>query len=173
MSTTTAPVPPAIPAARRRRARFLAVIGAAAAALAVWAAAQSAATLTVRLGTGQRLVHVGPISIAVVTVLAGLTGWGLLAALERFAVHARAAWTATAVIVLVVSLAGPLSAGTSDVTKAALACMHLAAASVLIPVLARTSARPLRVTFTAGPGPSVESGRGQRAASSGPDSAGG
>ena len=82
MSTTT-PVPPAIPAARRRRARFLAVIGAATAALAVWAAAQSAASLTVHPGTGQAVVHARPVSVAVATVLAGLAGWGLLAGLER------------------------------------------------------------------------------------------
>jgi hypothetical protein len=139
--STTTPAATAIPAARRRRARFLAVIGAAAAALAVWAVARPAAGLAVRLGTGPRTVHVGPASVAVASVLAGLAGWGLLALMERHAARARTVWTATCLIVLVVSLAGPLSAGVGGAAKAALACMHLAAAGVLIPVLARTSAR--------------------------------
>jgi hypothetical protein len=142
MSTTMTPVPPAIPVARRRRARFLAVIGAAAAALAVWAAARPEAALTIHLGTGPKIVHVGLVSVAAAAVLAGLAGWGLLAALERLTAHPRTAWTTIALAVLVVSLTGPLSAGISDPTKAALACMHLAAAGVLIPVLARTSVRP-------------------------------
>lgn len=71
-----------------------------------------------------------PVTAAVITVAAGLSSRALLTAFERPAARPlRRSWTITAVAVLVVSLAGPLGAGTTTSTKAALACTHLAAAA--------------------------------------------
>jgi Family of unknown function (DUF6069) len=46
-----------------------------------------------------------------------------------------------ALVVLALSLAGPLRGGTTTAAKTALACMHMAAAAVLIPMLARSVVR--------------------------------
>lgn len=133
---------PASRLVRSRWSRPLVVVAAAAAALVVWAIASQVAGLDVRLSAGAVPEHVTAVTVAVVTVLAGLAGWAVLALLERVVpLRARRIWTVLAVAVLVVSLAGPLDAGTTTATKIALACMHLAAAGVLIPALARSSAR--------------------------------
>jgi len=124
-----------------RRARSLAVAGATAAALVAWAIAQAVAELTVRYGSGSGsgVHHVGVASVAAVSTLVGLAAWGSLFLLERSAANARRAWTAIAVAVLAVSSAGPLGAGVGGSTKAALLCIHLTVAGVLIPCLARTA----------------------------------
>lgn len=123
-----------------RRTRALAVLGAATAALAVGVVAESLAgiDLTVRMGAGASMQQIGPIAVVLATVLAGLAGWALLAAQGRLTPRARSTW---ALVVLVLSLAGPLGGGTTTATKASLACRHLAAAVVLIPMPARSVVR--------------------------------
>jgi hypothetical protein len=120
------------------------VIGAAAAALAVWTVAVPLAgvDLTVRTDGGGGIRKVGSGDVVLVSLLAGLAGWGLLALLERFTAHPRRTWTATALVVLALSLLGPLGAGVGTAATVTLAGMHVAAAAVLIPLLAR-SACPL------------------------------
>ena len=86
--------------------------------------------LTVNMGPAP---EVGPATVAVVTVLAGLAACGLLSTLERLTRRPAWIWIALALAVLIVSLAGPLTG------KAALLCMHLIAAAVLVPGLARTA----------------------------------
>jgi hypothetical protein len=71
------------------------------------------------------------------TLVASLTGWAILAALERRASNAREIWTAVALVVLVASLGLPLAGGTTISSQIALAMMHIAAAGVLIPTLRR------------------------------------
>jgi lysylphosphatidylglycerol synthetase-like protein (DUF2156 family) len=119
--------------------RALAALGAAAAALAVWMVAVPLAgtELTVRLnGVPQEL---GPGTVVITSLLGGLAGWALLAVLERFGRRPRRTWTAIAVVVLVLSLAGPLGNGVHTATTIALAGMHLAVGVVLIPVLRCTA----------------------------------
>ncbi|MEA2373259.1 MAG: hypothetical protein QOH12_3653 [Solirubrobacteraceae bacterium] len=140
MTTLTA-VPTRIVSPTARSARALAVIGATAAALVAWAIASPLATLTVHAGSGPGTTHVGAASVAPAAVLAGLLGWGLLAALERTISSARTTWTVIAFVVLAISFAGPLSAGVGAATVVALVCIHLAAAGVLIPALSRTAGR--------------------------------
>lgn len=125
----------------RRRTRVMAVAGAALAALAVWAIADPVAgvDLTVRQGPDATPQEVGPAAIVLVSVLAGLAAWGLLAVLERLRSGARRTWTVLAVVVLVLSLTGPVTAGTTTTSKVALAGMHLAVAAVLVPLLARST----------------------------------
>ena len=118
-----------------QRTRALAVLGAAAAALTVWALAGPLAGVDLRVHLGPATQHVGPATVAIVSILAGLAAWALLAALERFTPRARTVWTAIALVTLALSLAGPLSSGATTATKVALTGMHLAAAAVLVPML--------------------------------------
>lgn len=104
------------------------------ATIAVWAITQTIAELKVRLGSGPA-THVGAPSVLVVSVLAALAAFGTRALAERIFDRPDRTWTRLAACALVVSLAGPLSAGTTAATKVSLACMHLAAAAVLIATL--------------------------------------
>lgn len=139
--TSTAPV-----AAQRKTLSRLTAVGAAVlAALAVWAAFEPLGGIELRApapgGTG-RTHDVGPLTVLMPSLLASLAGWGLLAVLERFVRRARTVWTVVAIVVLALSLGGPLSAtGISALNQAALAAMHVAVAAALIPLLVRTSDR--------------------------------
>jgi hypothetical protein len=130
--------------ARVARSRVLSVTGATLAAAAVWVVAvQLLGThLLVRFGAGApQTVGIGLVVGA--TLVASLCAWGLLALLENRTARARTIWTVVAVVVLLVSLSLPLTAGVAVSTKAALALMHVAAASVLIPSLrSNSSAQP-------------------------------
>jgi Family of unknown function (DUF6069) len=138
------------PTTRLRRARALAVIGAALGALAVWLITGPLLGVHITAPTRPGAPELQPITPAIVaatSLVAALAGWALLALLERFTVRARRIWTAIALLVAVLSLAGPLStlASTTAANALALALMHLAVAAVLIPILAgtaRASARP-------------------------------
>ncbi|MDJ0347414.1 DUF6069 family protein [Streptomyces sp. H10-C2] len=145
MTTNNKPVRTAIqadhPTMRRpHRPRAFAVLGSAAAALAVWTVTVplAGAHLTVRMNGATQ--PVGPGAVVTASLLAGLAGWALLATLERFGHRPRRAWTGIAVLVLALSLAGPLGSGVHSATTMALAGMHLAVGAVLIPAL-RHSAR--------------------------------
>jgi hypothetical protein len=128
-----------LPTGRTRGVRALAVLGATAAALAVWAVAVPLAgcKLTVRLNGVTQLV--GPGTVVAASLLAGLAGWALLAALERFAGQPRRTWTVTVVVIMGASLSGPLALGIHPAEIAALVAMHLAVAAVLIPALQRSA----------------------------------
>jgi hypothetical protein len=75
--------------------------------------------------------HVGPASVAIVTLLVGLLAWGLLAVLERGTRRGRGIWTAIAVPVLVISLLGPLG-GVESSDKVGLLVLHLVVGATLI-----------------------------------------
>ncbi len=132
------PTPARVP---RGRARALAVAAASLAALVVWVVAVpiGGVDLLVR-PSGGAATAVGAGAVVSVSLLAGLLGWALLAMLERRIARARTIWTGSALVVLLLSLAGPLTAGTTPLVKAVLALMHLTIAAVLIPALRRTSA---------------------------------
>jgi hypothetical protein len=93
--------------------------------------------LVVRLGPEAATQTVGPIAVAATALVAGLAGWAALALLERFTRHARVIWTALAIVVLAVSLLGPLN-GVDATTKAALLGLHTVVGVVLIVGLPRT-----------------------------------
>ena len=119
------------------RRLLLTVIGVPAAALAVWALAVPLAgiTLTVRMGDGTQTV--GPVLIAVVSLLAGLAGWALLAVLERWAPRPGRIWTIIALVVLALSLLGPLGSAIGVGATLVLVLLHLVVGAVLVPVLVR------------------------------------
>jgi hypothetical protein len=131
------------PITSHRRTRAIAVGAAALAAVLVRVVAQVAGVdLKVDLHDGNGLTDV-PTSLPFVlglSLIVALLGWGLLALLERFAPRrATVIWTVTAVVVFLVSLAGPLSLEAGAGTKTLLALMHAAVGAVLIPALARSA----------------------------------
>jgi hypothetical protein len=138
MTSTTVPQSTTSQAAHRNRDRALAVLGAVLAVLAVWVVAVPllGADLLVRTGDQTRPVGVG--SVVAISLVAGLLAWALLALLERRP-GGRQRWTAVAVVLLVLSLSGPLTAGETAAAKAGLVLLHLAVAAVLIPGLRRTT----------------------------------
>ena len=114
--------------------RALTVVAAVLTALVVWLIAVPVAgiDLLVRPGGGATQ-QVGVGSVAIVSLLAALLGWGLLALLERLLpARARTVWTAVAGVVLVLSLAGPLTGGTTAAVTVTLALMHVAVGVALI-----------------------------------------
>ncbi|MFD1539053.1 DUF6069 family protein [Nonomuraea guangzhouensis] len=113
--------------------RLLAVFGAVAAALAVWAVVHLLGGVALVSTSGE--VTAG--SVIVAALVAGLTGWGLLAVLERVMARSRTVWTWIAGVFLVVSLAGPLTMGTTGAAKATLAALHVVTGAVLIGLLPR------------------------------------
>ncbi len=126
-------------AGRSRRTRALAVLGAAGAALGVWTLAELIGVdLAVQRRPGQ-LEAIGPAAVLLSSLIASLAGWASLAVLERFTARVRTAWTVLALLVLTLSLGGPLTGGITPGAKVALAGMHLAVAAVLIPALRRTA----------------------------------
>ena len=138
----------ATPTTRPRRARALAVIAATLAALAVWVITDPLLgidlTGTTRPGS-QELMSITPALVAGASLAVALAGWALLALLERFTARARTIWTAVALLVALLSLAGPMSIlASTEANVLALALMHLAVAAVLIPMLAGTSPAPAR-----------------------------
>lgn len=139
MTTTASTAPSTAPRVRARPQRAAAVGGAVAAGLAIWVVAVPGlgVELTARSGGGELVV--GPPSVVLAGLVAGLGGWGLLALLERFAGRPRVAWTVTAVTVLVLSLAGPLAQATTVSAAAVLVAMHIAVGTVVVVVLGRTA----------------------------------
>jgi Family of unknown function (DUF6069) len=131
---------------RPRRARALAVVAAALAALAVWLVTDPLLGIDLTGPTvpgSEELQSITPAMVAGGSLVAALAGWGLLALLERFTARARTIWTAIALLVALLSLAGPLSIlATTEANVLALALMHLVVAAVLIPILAGTSPAP-------------------------------
>ncbi len=126
------------PRLSRNRMRALSVAGSTLAAIAVWIVAVPLLGdhLLVRFGDGApQSVGIGYVVGA--GAVASLLGWGFLAMLERRTPRARTIWTVAAVIILLVSLSLPLSAGVTSSATAALIVMHLAVAAVLIPCLRR------------------------------------
>jgi hypothetical protein len=114
--------------------RLVVVAGASVAALAVWAVADPLAgiDLTVRLSGAEQ--HVGAGAVVAASLVAGFAAWASLALLERLTRRGRRIWTVLAVVVLALSLSGPLGA-VGAASLVALACMHLTVGAVLIPGL--------------------------------------
>ncbi|MFI6603447.1 DUF6069 family protein [Nonomuraea sp. NPDC050536] len=117
--------------------RALTVAAAAAVALVVWALAALVAGISLTVRPGGAVQSVGPGAVAAASLLAGLAAWALLAVLERTLKQPRRAWTIIAVVVLVLSMTGPLGAAVGVASTLTLAGMHLVVAAVLIPGLSR------------------------------------
>ncbi|MFI2713366.1 DUF6069 family protein [Micromonospora sp. NPDC018662] len=125
----------------RRRDRLLTVLAATVATLLGWIVAVPLAGVELVARSGDVEQRVTPLAVAVSTLLAGLAGWALLALLERFTGRARAVWTVVAVLVLLLSLLGPLGGGVGRAATVTLVVLHLLAGAVLVPGLRRTAVR--------------------------------
>ena len=116
-------------------------VGAALAALAVWVLAVPLGG--VKLAAGEPPVTVGPLSVAVVAVLATLAGWAVRALLVRRVPANRTVvwWRATCLVTLGISLVGPLEAASLP-ALGALVAMHVSVgAAVLVGLDPRRVAR--------------------------------
>jgi len=83
---------------------------------------------------------VGPANVAIVSAIAALAAWLLLAILERLTPKARRIWLVIALVVLVASLGGPLSGrGITTANRMELIGFHLLVGAVLIPLMFWTS----------------------------------
>lgn len=143
MSFTTKPGRPGLSGSNEATgSRARVVGGAVGVALLGWVAVGPLAgvDLAVRTGSpGSTPQHVGPAWVLAISLLVALAAWGVLAVVERRSRQGRRTWTILALVVLVVSLSGPLTAGVTASAKVALALLHVAVAGVLIPLLGRTA----------------------------------
>ncbi len=121
------------------RTRASTILFATLATLIVWVIVDPLVGVDLLARTGGIDQPVRPVAVAVTTVLAGLAGWALLALLERLTRRARTWWTGIAVVVALLSLAGPLSGGVGTGAKLSLAALHLVAAAVIIALFRQSS----------------------------------
>jgi hypothetical protein len=137
MLTTTAP---AVPHVKQGRARALSAASGALAAALAWTAEVPllGIHLNFRFGAGHiQTIAVG--QVIGVAVAASLSGWLLLALLERRTPHARLLWTTIALAALAASLALPLAVATTSSAVAGLVVMHVTVGAVVIPAMAHTA----------------------------------
>lgn len=132
MSTDTATITPT-PAARRGR-RALAVAAAAVAGLAGWVLADPVAGIELAVDSGGEVRQIGWAAAATAGGSAALGAWAVLALLERWTARARRWFTVVALLVLALSLTGPLAATGASVA-AVLVALHLGVAAIIILVL--------------------------------------
>lgn len=86
---------------------------------------------------GQSPMTIGLPAVIATAVVASLAGWGSLAVLTRISSRPRRIWTVVALVALILSFSGPVTAETDTATRVALLAMHVAVAAVLIPGLGR------------------------------------
>ena len=133
------------PAPHRVQARGLVVAGAVGAALGGWLVTVPLLGVDLAVkpaGGGTQTVTqtVGVGAVLATSLAAALLGWALLAVLERWTTRARTIWTAIAAVLLLLSLAGPLTGALTTPAAVALVALHLVVGAVLILGLRRTAA---------------------------------
>ena len=128
--------------------RAASVVSAAIAALTVWVVTVPilGKSLTVQFGPDRPVQEVGPVSVFVTALVAGLVAWASLAGLERLLKRARTIWISAAVVVLLASLSTPLTSGTSSVARVTLIVLHLVAGAILISGLPGAKSNPTTET---------------------------
>lgn len=117
--------------------------------LAIWAVAVPVLGIDIQAADGERpgaAQTIGLTMILATSAVAALAGWALLAVLKRSTRRAQPIWTAAAVIILLVSMAGPFLGAATPAAAIVLALMHAGVAAVLVPGLRRTVCAPGRVT---------------------------
>lgn len=126
---------------QKRRRRLAGVAAGAVGALSVWGIASPLLGVALDVRQGSSLTTVGPGSVVVMAVLAGLAAWLVLAGLEKVTKKAAAVWTTVAVVVAVLSLAGPATSAVSTDALGALVAMHLVVAGVVVATMLPTARR--------------------------------
>ncbi|MEU7866341.1 DUF6069 family protein [Dactylosporangium sp. NPDC049140] len=115
-----------------RAGRAITVAGGAAGALLLWVVNDPWAGIDLAVRQGVATQHIGPVVVAAAALVAGLAAWGLLALLERTVRRPARTFRIVALIVLVLSLAGPLGSGVGTSSRLVLLGMHLTVGAVLI-----------------------------------------
>lgn len=116
----------------RRTGRAITVAAGAAGALLLWAVNDPWAGIDLAVRQGDTTQHIGPAAVVVTALIAGLAAWGLLALLGRTARHPARTFRIIALIVLALSLVGPLGSGAGISSRLALLAMHLTVGAALI-----------------------------------------
>ncbi|GAA2878821.1 hypothetical protein Acy02nite_76960 [Actinoplanes cyaneus] len=124
--TNTATVP------ARTAGRLITIAAGTAGALLLWAVNDPWAGIDLAVRQGSGVQHIGPVAVAVTALLAGLAAWGLLTILERTTRQPVRIYRIVTVIVLLISLAGPLGSGIGLSTKLVLLGMHVTVGAALI-----------------------------------------
>ena len=117
--------------------------------LAIWAVAVPVLGVDIQAADGERPGPAQTIGLAMIlatSAVAALAGWALVAVLRRITRHAQPIWNAVAVIILLVSMAGPFLSAATPAAAIVLALMHAGVAAVIVPGLRRTVCAPGRVT---------------------------
>lgn len=129
MTTTTRP------SSRTAARRAIAVVLAVLAPLAIWILAVPVAGLDLTAAPiGGATAPVGALAVVAGALCAGLSGWALLAVLERRVARPRRTWTVIAAVVLALSLATPIT-GAEGLPMLILLAMHATTGALLITLL--------------------------------------
>lgn len=127
------------PAGARGRLRPLSVGAAIGAAATAWALITRVGGVDLRAPAFQGSASssaVGLGQVMVVSGLASLVAWGILALLQRRIRWVRRAWLSTAGVAFLVSLGGPLSGtGVSATDRASLVLLHVVVAGIVTVIL--------------------------------------
>ncbi|WP_198946365.1 DUF6069 family protein [Pseudofrankia asymbiotica] len=116
----------------RRTGRAITVAAGAAGALLLWAVNDPWAGVDLAVRRGDTTTHIGPAAVVVTALIAGLAAWGLFALLGRTVRHPVRTFRITALIVLALSLVGPLGSGVGISSRLVLLGMHLTVGAALI-----------------------------------------
>jgi hypothetical protein len=90
---------------------------------------------------GSTTTTVGPVAVVVVSLVAGLAAWALLALLERVSTHPRRTWLGVAGAGLLLSFVGPISSALTASTAGTLMAMHAVVGVSLMVGLSRRAIR--------------------------------
>jgi hypothetical protein len=121
--------------------RSAAVLAAVAGALVGWVIAGPVSGIDLTVTVNNEPTTVGPLDAGATALAAGLAAWGILALMERAGEDARRHWTTLALTVLVLSLAGPLTAAETTAATLALLGLHLLVGGILIVSLRASAGR--------------------------------
>ncbi|WP_436531390.1 DUF6069 family protein [Actinoplanes sp. HUAS TT8] len=124
--THTATVP------ARTTGRLITVAAGVAGALLLWAVNDPWAGIDLAVRQGSSVQHIGPAAVAIAALLSGLAAWALLALLERTTGNPVRVYRIITIVILLISLAGPLGSGIGTSTKLVLLGMHLTVGAALI-----------------------------------------
>jgi len=111
----------------------LVVVGAATVcALVLWVTADVFGGVDLLVRSGDDVRRIGGVAVGVSAALAALVGLLVLRGLERLTRHALGVWTGLAVVVLALSVLGPLGATSTAATGTLLGLHAVVAAVVLV-----------------------------------------
>jgi predicted tellurium resistance membrane protein TerC len=125
--TTTSPA-----STNLHRRRALVVLGAAAAATGVWAVVRQVGGIDLAVATASGPAAVGLPAVVLTALVVGLTGWAVLAGLERWTRRPHRTWRVLAAGVLVLSLLGPVATALSPASMGGLIALHVAVGAALM-----------------------------------------